>query len=169
MIWLLILPSSCYTFPFKLVFETLVLNQDSSFYLTSFNILITCLLNNIWILKGEVSCESLLGVKRLTFHTFQHLTPTAPCSMLTSIFFLLLLLVQCTLPNRRAAHSLPKDSMHILLAVVYTFLMVLTRICTMINSIINWISFPIFLWPYCLILSWFCREKLDWYSWGLIF
>ena len=87
MIWLLILPSSCYTFPFKLVFENLVLNQDSSFYLTSFNILITCLLNNIRILKGEVSCESLLGVKRLTFHTFQHLTPTAPCSMLTSIFF----------------------------------------------------------------------------------
>ena len=68
----------------------------------------------------------------------QHLTPTAPCSMLTSIFFtIFFLLMQSTLPNRRVAHSLPKNSMHILPTVVYTFLMVLTRrICTMINSFI---------------------------------
>ena len=30
--------------------ENLVLDQDSSFYLISLNILITCLLNNVWIL-----------------------------------------------------------------------------------------------------------------------
>ena len=49
-IWLLILPSSCYSFPCKLVNENLVLDQDSSSYLISLNILITCLLNNVWVL-----------------------------------------------------------------------------------------------------------------------
>ena len=33
-------------------YENLVLDQDSSFYLISLNILITCLLNIVWILKG---------------------------------------------------------------------------------------------------------------------
>ena len=43
-IWLLILPSSCYTFPCKLV-----LDQDN-FKMISLSILITCLLVNEWIL-----------------------------------------------------------------------------------------------------------------------
>ena len=30
-------------------YENLVLDQDNNFYLTSLNILITCLLNNVWI------------------------------------------------------------------------------------------------------------------------
>ena len=49
--WLLILVSICYTIPFKLV--------------TSLSILITCLLSNVWILLGEVTCLSLLGVEEL--------------------------------------------------------------------------------------------------------
>ena len=31
----------------------------------SLSILITCLLDNVWILQGEVTCESLLEVKGL--------------------------------------------------------------------------------------------------------
>ena len=49
--WLLILACTCYTIPFKLV--------------TSLNILLTCLLSNVWILLGEVTCLSLLGVEEL--------------------------------------------------------------------------------------------------------
>ena len=43
-----------------------MLDQDSSFSMISLNILIICLLNNVWILLGEVSCQSLLGVKGLS-------------------------------------------------------------------------------------------------------
>ena len=42
-----------------------MLDQDSSFYLICLNILITCFLKNVWILKGEDLCLSLLGVKGL--------------------------------------------------------------------------------------------------------
>ena len=49
--WLLILVSICYTIPFKLV--------------TSLCILLTCLLSNVWMLLGEVTCLSLLGVEEL--------------------------------------------------------------------------------------------------------
>ena len=49
--WLLILASNCYTIPFKLV--------------TSLSIHLTCLLSNVWILLGEVTCLSLLGVEEL--------------------------------------------------------------------------------------------------------
>ena len=49
--WLLILVSICYTIPFKLV--------------TTLSILLTCLLSNVWILLGEVTCLSLLGVEEL--------------------------------------------------------------------------------------------------------
>ena len=49
--WLLILASICYTIPFKLV--------------TSLSIHLTCLLSNVWILLGEVTCLSLLGVEEL--------------------------------------------------------------------------------------------------------
>ena len=41
-----------------------MLDQDN-FYLMSLNILITCLLDKVWILLGEVSCSSLMGVKGL--------------------------------------------------------------------------------------------------------
>ena len=34
----------------QISYENLVLDQDNSFYLISLNILITCLLNNVWIL-----------------------------------------------------------------------------------------------------------------------
>ena len=40
----------------------LVVDQDNNFYLISLNILITCLLDNVWILQGEVTYQSLLGV-----------------------------------------------------------------------------------------------------------
>ena len=40
----------------QISYENLVIDQDSSFYLISLNILITCLLNIVlWILQGEVS------------------------------------------------------------------------------------------------------------------
>ena len=43
-----------------------MLDQDNNFYLISFNILISCLLDNVRISQREVSCLSLLGVKGLT-------------------------------------------------------------------------------------------------------
>ena len=43
-----------------------MLDQDNNFYLISWNILISCLLDNVRILLGEVSCWSLLGVQGLT-------------------------------------------------------------------------------------------------------
>ena len=49
--WMLILASICYTIPFKLV--------------TSLSIHLTCLLSNVWILLGEVTCLSLLRVEEL--------------------------------------------------------------------------------------------------------
>ena len=46
-------------------YEKLVLNQDNNFYmyLISLSILISCLMDKVWILSGEVSCQSLLGVE----------------------------------------------------------------------------------------------------------
>ena len=44
-----------------------MLVQDNNLYLISFSILITCLLDNVWILKGEITCSSLPGVKELNF------------------------------------------------------------------------------------------------------
>ena len=42
-----------------------MLDQDIKFYLISLSLLITCLLDNVWILLGEVTCQSLLEVKGL--------------------------------------------------------------------------------------------------------
>ena len=36
-------------------YKNLVLDQDNHFYLISLSILSTCLLDNVWILKGEVA------------------------------------------------------------------------------------------------------------------
>ena len=40
-------------------------DQDNNFYLINLSILVTCLLDNVWILQGEVTHQSLLGVKGL--------------------------------------------------------------------------------------------------------
>ena len=40
-----------------------MLDQDIKFYPISLSLLITCLLDNVWILLGEVTCQSLLEVK----------------------------------------------------------------------------------------------------------
>ena len=40
-----------------------MLDQDNNFYADQFEYLITCLLYNVQILKGEVTCWSPLGVK----------------------------------------------------------------------------------------------------------
>ena len=61
-IWSLILLSSFYIFPCKLVMRIWCWIKIN-FYMISLNILITCLLDNVRILLGEVSCWSLLGVK----------------------------------------------------------------------------------------------------------
>ena len=42
-----------------------MLDQDNNSYLISLSILITFFLNNTWILEGEVTCLSLVGVKEL--------------------------------------------------------------------------------------------------------
>ena len=39
----------------EIIYENLVLNQDKNFYLISFSILITCLLDNLRRLWGEVT------------------------------------------------------------------------------------------------------------------
>ena len=70
--------------------------------------------------------------------------------------------------NRRTAWNLfvnplhPNISMHILHTVLNTFPKVLTRrICLTIYSFYCWWSFPFFLWPFCVIWGWYCKEKLD--------
>ena len=45
----------------RICHENLVLDQDNNFYLISLSILMTCLLDNLWILWGEVFPSSLLG------------------------------------------------------------------------------------------------------------
>ena len=37
-------------------YKNLVLDQDDNFYLMSLSILINNLLDNVWILEGEVAC-----------------------------------------------------------------------------------------------------------------
>ena len=52
--------------------------------------------------------------------------------------------------------------MHILRTVFYTFPNVLIRrICFTIKSSLSWWSFPLFLWPSCVIQGWYCKEKFD--------
>ena len=47
------------------------MDQDSCFYLISFNVLIACLLKNARILLGEFHVNHYLGVKGLrTSHTY---------------------------------------------------------------------------------------------------
>ena len=56
----------------------------------------------------------------------------------------------------------PNFSMYILHTVLYTFPKVLTRrIWLTIKSFLGWWSFHLFLWIYCLIKGWNCKEKLD--------
>ena len=46
-------------------YKNLVLDQDNDLNLDGLSILITCLLDNVWILEGEIECEPFLGVKGL--------------------------------------------------------------------------------------------------------
>ena len=47
-------------------YENFILDQDNNFYQIEYlSILITCLLNNVWVLQGEATCSSLLAVKGL--------------------------------------------------------------------------------------------------------
>ena len=50
--------------------KNLVSDQDYNFYLINSSLLITCLLDNVSILYGEFTCDSPLGVKRLTLAFF---------------------------------------------------------------------------------------------------
>ena len=43
-----------------------MLDQDNNFYLIHLSFLITCLLNNEWIMWEEFTCYALLGVKGLS-------------------------------------------------------------------------------------------------------
>ena len=40
----------------EISWENLVVDQDNNLYLISLNILMTYLLDNVWILLGEVTC-----------------------------------------------------------------------------------------------------------------
>ena len=51
-----------------------MLDQDSNFYLIHLSLLITCLLNNVWVLLGEVTCLSLSGIRGLRGFIFPGLT-----------------------------------------------------------------------------------------------
>ena len=65
-IWLLILPPCCYTFPCKLVMRIWCSIMTKIQVLPDkFEFLITNLLDSAQMLKGEVSCWSLVGVKEL--------------------------------------------------------------------------------------------------------
>ena len=56
----------------------------------------------------------------------------------------------------------PNINIHILLTVLFTFPMVMTRrICLRIRSFLNWWSFPFFSLPLYLIQACSCREKLE--------
>ena len=46
----------------KISYENLVLDQDNNLFQINLSILINCLLNNLWITMGEVTCWSLLRV-----------------------------------------------------------------------------------------------------------
>ena len=46
-IWLLIIPSGCYTFPCQVDYKNLVFNQGNKLYLMSLSILVTCFLCNV--------------------------------------------------------------------------------------------------------------------------
>ena len=48
------------------MYKNLVLDQGNNFYLISLSFLITCLLDNVWVFKGEITCQPLLGVKGLS-------------------------------------------------------------------------------------------------------
>ena len=53
-------------------------------------------------------------------------------------------------------------SIHILFTVSCSFPEVLTkRICFTNKSFFSWWSFPLFLWPWCVIQGWYCEKKLD--------
>ena len=59
-------PSRSYSFPCKISYENLVLDQDTgSLYLMILSILIICLLYNVQILMGEVTCWSPLRIQGL--------------------------------------------------------------------------------------------------------
>ena len=47
------------------VIQDLVQDQDNYFNLISLSILTLCLLDNVWTLKEEVTCYTLLGVEEL--------------------------------------------------------------------------------------------------------
>ena len=56
----------------------------------------------------------------------------------------------------------PNISMHIILTVPHTYTKVLKRrSCCKIKSLSGWRSFSLFLWLYCLIQGWNCKEKSD--------
>ena len=59
-------------------YKDLVLDQDNNFCLTSFSILITCLLGNVWILLEEVTSSSILRVKGLISRQGSWSTPASP-------------------------------------------------------------------------------------------
>ena len=61
--WLSIFLSSCYIFPRQI--------KISCIWCVS--LLVTCLLENIWKLRGEVTCWTLLGVKRLKEYQMPYL------------------------------------------------------------------------------------------------
>ena len=48
-----------------MIYKSLMFDQGKNFYLISLSILIACWLNNVWILWGEVTYKSILGLEGL--------------------------------------------------------------------------------------------------------
>ena len=64
MIWLLIFPSSCHTLSCKFSLQLIIwcnnVDQNDNFYhWLLINILIVCLLDNVWLWKGEVNYKTV--------------------------------------------------------------------------------------------------------------
>ena len=77
-----------------------MLDQDDNFYLISLSILITCMLDGLWIFWGEVTCQSLLGVKGLRtgndfLRTYPYVHKLAVYWQKPNVNFFLIFLFSC--------------------------------------------------------------------------
>ena len=86
-----------------------MLDQDKNFNMINLSILITCLLDHVWIVHGEVTCQSLLGFKGLETDTV--LKSRSICALHLILFVLLpkQRLVSCTLTCHIPSNELQNE------------------------------------------------------------
>ena len=117
---------------------------------------VSILLRVIWYYQ----LSSLRGVSKLQFQALALRQSECHSQMLVRCYYQLSYKATCW--ECGIFNSLHSDIiMYILHAVLYTFLMVLTRrICLAIRCFFTLWSFPLFLWPLCMIQRSCCWEKL---------